>query len=345
VLGVFAEANLEKASFLRPFYRTSAKRLNQLKLENKLKRLYSPVWPEQLGKIDEAKKAAGQLLFNKHCVKCHQIIPHGAQETKVNVVMVPIDKVGTDPRMATNVVAPEGGGDVLTGPLEGSWIPGFPKLPAKTSRGNLISNVGRGAILSLYRDVKVKDPDLARLGRRAERLGDLVNQHLTEEEIRAFLKELGMTQEKALQLLSRYEDKLKMYAQDLKSAADSLSQGESIASLSSNPNLEVDRPSVLAYKSRPLDGIWATAPYLHNGSVPNLYELLLPATDRSNKFHVGSRKFDPAKVGFETKESPGTTLLDTSFPGNSNAGHGDPATYGEFTEEERWQLVEYMKSL
>jgi len=42
-----------------------------------------------------------------------------------------------------------------------------------------------------------------------------------------------------------------------------------------------------AYKARPLNGIWATAPFLHNGSVPNLYSLLLPAAERPKKFCLG----------------------------------------------------------
>ena len=58
------------------------------------------------------------------------------------------------------------------------------------------------------------------------------------------------------------------------------------------------------YKARPLNGIWATAPYLHNGSVPTLYHLLLAAKDRPKSFTVGSREFDPKNVGFRT-DAPG----------------------------------------
>ena len=98
----------------------------------------------------------------------------------------------------------------------------------------------------------------------------------------------------------------------------------------------------MVYKARPLDGIWATAPYLHNGSVANLNELLLPAKDRMASFHVGSIKFDPINVGFQTTKSTGSTLFDTTKLGNSNAGHDG---YGVFNEQQRQQLVEYMKSL
>src|SRR4030095_14281120 len=57
-------------------------------------------------------------------------------------------------------------------------------------------------------------------------------------------------------------------------------------------------PKVVGYKARPLNGIWATAPYLHNGSVRNLYELLLPAEERTTTFYVGRREVHPASVGF-----------------------------------------------
>ena len=97
-----------------------------------------------------------------------------------------------------------------------------------------------------------------------------------------------------------------------------------------------------SYKGRPLDGVWATAPYLHNGSVPNLWELMKPPDRRVKVFYVGSRELDPVNVGLESSESPGAFKYDTSLPGNSNAGH----TYGtQLTEAQKWDLVEFMKSL
>ncbi len=105
-------------------------------------------------------------------------------------------------------------------------------------------------------------------------------------------------------------------------------------------------PAGGVYKARPLNGIWATAPYLHNGSVPNLYELLLPQEQRSKIFFLGSREFDAEKVGFvSTDQTPGTQAFkfDTTLKGNSNHGH----TYGanELTEQERLVLLEYLKTL
>ena len=113
------------------------------------------------------------------------------------------------------------------------------------------------------------------------------------------------------------------------------------------------------YKARPLNGIWATAPYFHNGSVPSLYETLLPSNRRSPAFFVGSRRFNPIHVGFDTSNCDGGSLfrvLDENcqpIPGNSNHGHEGPGftetkengVWREFTDGERWDLVEYMKSL
>jgi hypothetical protein len=108
--------------------------------------------------------------------------------------------------------------------------------------------------------------------------------------------------------------------------------------------------SLFAYKARSLNGIWATAPYLHNGSVPTLYALLLPKRGpkdpakgeyRPDKFQVGSREFDPHSVGLKCDGYNGF-LFDTSRRGNSNAGH----TYGtELDKEKRLDLLEYLKSL
>ncbi|APR65642.1 ribonuclease E [Thalassolituus oleivorans] len=126
--------------------------------------------------------------------------------------------------------------------------------------------------------------------------------------------------------------------------------------------------SLLAYKGRSLNGIWATAPYLHNGSVPTLYDLLLPkkrAGDpddgeyRPDSFVVGAREFDPVKVGFISAGYDGFTYntsiaLDRPVEGNDNAGHEyaagkTPQLNGSvlpaLNEQQRWDLIEYLKTL
>jgi hypothetical protein len=109
-------------------------------------------------------------------------------------------------------------------------------------------------------------------------------------------------------------------------------------------SLSADGQAKLIYKGRPLNGIWATAPYLHNGSVPTLYDLLLPPKDRPAKFNVGSREFNPERVGYVIEPRPDNPFVfDTAKDGNSNAGHD----YGNstLTPDDRKALVEYMKTL
>jgi hypothetical protein len=96
------------------------------------------------------------------------------------------------------------------------------------------------------------------------------------------------------------------------------------------------------YLARPLTGVWATAPYLHNGSVPTVSDLLNPA-ERPAKFIVGNREYDPAKLGYATVGNGWT--FDTSQPGNGNTGHAG-AKYGtNLTKDQKDALLEYLKTM
>jgi mono/diheme cytochrome c family protein len=97
------------------------------------------------------------------------------------------------------------------------------------------------------------------------------------------------------------------------------------------------------YAARPLHGVWAMAPYLHNGSVPTLYDLLLPAAQRPQKFPIGHRDYDPKKVGYRTDLPLASAkyVVDTAKPGNANTGHAYGTT---LTDQERWNLIEYLKT-
>ncbi|MEP7355552.1 MAG: di-heme-cytochrome C peroxidase [Acidobacteriota bacterium] len=108
----------------------------------------------------------------------------------------------------------------------------------------------------------------------------------------------------------------------------------------------------LVYKARPLNGIWAVGPYLHNGSVPNLYVLLSPKSERPVEFWTGSKQFDPVKVGRDTGELADGYLFKTSQDGNANSGHefndgpkGNGIIGPKLSEADRWALVEYLKSI
>jgi len=120
------------------------------------------------------------------------------------------------------------------------------------------------------------------------------------------------------------------------------------------------------YRARPLNGVWATAPYLHNGSVPSLYWMLRPAAERPKQFCMGTRDFDPKQVGFHVEPGEkaacrhGETLFSavnsdgSTITGNSNLGHslegtpgpGKPGVIGRLlSDDERYDLIEYLKTL
>jgi hypothetical protein len=107
----------------------------------------------------------------------------------------------------------------------------------------------------------------------------------------------------------------------------------------------------LQYKARPLNGIWATPPYLHNGSVPNLYALLSPVSERPSVFYLGNREYDPVDIGYRTEKFSGGFKLDTSIRGNSNSGHEFNNGAGKgiigplLSPDDRRALIEYLKTL
>jgi mono/diheme cytochrome c family protein len=100
----------------------------------------------------------------------------------------------------------------------------------------------------------------------------------------------------------------------------------------------------IAYPARPLAGIWATPPYLHNGSVRNLYQLLVAADQREERFCTGPVEFDPVNVGYINEEPCKVPwfAFDSKLTGNSNAGHN----YGtSLAHNERMDLIEYLKTI
>ena len=100
------------------------------------------------------------------------------------------------------------------------------------------------------------------------------------------------------------------------------------------------------YANMPLDGVWLRAPYLHNGSVPTIRDLLNKPEKRPAVFYRGNDEIDRANLGFVSTvpASNGKSYFkfDTSLPGNSNSGH----LYGtDLSATEKDALVEYMKGL
>jgi mono/diheme cytochrome c family protein len=110
------------------------------------------------------------------------------------------------------------------------------------------------------------------------------------------------------------------------------------------------------YQAPPLDGIWATAPYFHNGSVPTVYHLLNTAARPrifTRSYRTDAECYDPVKLGWKVQVVPHGAdpklpalerrkVYDTTRPGRGNGGH----PFGDtLTEEERMAVIEYLKTL
>jgi hypothetical protein len=307
--------------------------------------------------IDEPLRAQGETLFKKHCQSCHAAIERDAADRRVTADM---RAVGTDQTMAANFAQRMARSGVLEG--RRFAVPGLRKLGPREPVKDLLVHVVQKVVLrpSQTLDFLGGSPEdlLTRLQMDFEypvyaeiKIG---NERLTG----AFNRVNVAGKQQVEEVLSRQPLRLfsnaKVFRQDLSElegkfvAPDGATMRlEDLAGVQPNSSLAGTRltfkePATIqyAYKGRPLNGIWATAPYLHNGSVPNLDELLKPAPKRVKKFRVGSREFDPDKVGFRMDQ--GDFEFDTTLAGNSNAGHEYDV---EFSEQERKELVEYMKSL
>jgi mono/diheme cytochrome c family protein len=101
-------------------------------------------------------------------------------------------------------------------------------------------------------------------------------------------------------------------------------------------------PSLTDLKAGPLAGIWTSGPYLHNGSVPTIYELLSPVAERRAVFWTGGRELDRERLGFVSDDAPGRFRFDTALAGNRNIGHVYPPQ--GLTRDERMAVIEYLKT-
>ncbi len=284
VVGVFGELHvtgIHDQDENKKGFTTSIQAHNLVDMEETLWKLQSPVWPEDLlPPIDRALAEAGQTVYQQQCIRCHALLDRADPNRRVTAMVFGVDKVGTDPRSADNLIEAR----APTGILEGSLnVEGSGVLGSTASALDLLVVVGANAI---------------------------------KEQKGAALRTLGNAKRWGL------EETVKL--------------GDYPANTDEQPFA-----SLRAYKARPLNGIWASSPYLHNGSVPTLYDLLLPEDQRPKTFTVGRWAFDDKRVGYvSTGDGPG--VLDTTIPGNHNTGH----LYGTTLDEsERLALVEYLKTL
>ena len=282
-------------------FKSSVDLINLQRLEAHLRKLKSPQWPAIFGKIDKLKARKGQLIYAKHCQSCHEIIDREDADRLITAKMTDIKKTGTDPAMARNSVFYTGKSGNFMHTYQATDV-GNVIIAETAPVAQILTSVTKGVVAT-------PDADKWFIRRWADWAYTLV-MSFTQNKIKASVK-----------------------------------SGNYTPDTTANPY-----NSLLSYKARPLNGIWATAPYLHNGSVPTLYDLLLPVKKpgdpekgeyRPDTFMVGSREFDPVKIGFKSSGYNGFKFT-TSRIGNRNTGH----QYGApLNKEQRYELLEYLKTL
>ncbi len=311
VIGVFADVQLRGSPGIGGF-KSSVRASSLDGMEVQLGRLWGPPWPTLFGTPDPKLVRDGHNLFREQCAGCHVVMDRKDTKTPIIAQMTPIwgpGSVGTDPWMACNSTTYQAFSGVLEGTPD-QIFRGDP-LPRRTFTASLLTAEAIGVMLGKKWQI-IKQAAYAALG---------------------FPRRIQVDVGEAVPAVE---------AQD--PPAKRLQECKTIEA-SGPPN----QARLIAYKGRPLQGIWATAPYLHNGSVKSLWELMLPPDKRDGEFWVGNREFDPKNVGYVDAPTPAASLFRVNdgqgkpIPGNANEGHD----YGNsrLSDEDRWALVEYMKTL
>jgi hypothetical protein len=289
-------------------------------LEEKIAVLKPPPWPQDIFPLDQDMVTKGKALFDTNCGKCHNPQP---SKTALNSWDTPVLAVGTDAKMASNAkqMSDPGiyTGTALPPPSIGARYPACPRtFDCALSVDLLASSVVGGLLADGFNRTTLASQEGIRRSGVFRALGrDL--ESLPHGEKLEDLTAPG----------TNHLDDLKAM---IKNRLSNMYKSQPPAATGA------------AYESRVLQGIWATAPYLHNGSVPNLWELLTPPAQRKASFMVGSRLFDPKNVGYSTETSPfktGKFVVDPSN-GNGNGGHD----FGTgLSDDQKWQIIEYMKQM
>jgi len=280
-------------------YASSVRLRDLFTLEETLKQLQPPAWPEEVfGKVDLPLASRGRALFTENCAYCHAPDPKKPEDSfapsrnpEWRMRVVPTSIVGTDPTTADNIA-----------------------------------------------DHRF---DISKLGWTKAELSKL--------DVRLFgatLDDIDMrsiSSAKALAYVTAYVENRAYQDAGISERERWRMDGF---------GLPIGVQEKRGYKARPLDGIWATPPFLHNGSVPTLFQLLSPVSERQTQFWVGNFEFNPKQIGYQSEKFTGGFHFDTRVTGNSNRGHEFRAGCREdgvigraLQPEERWALIEYLKVL
>jgi hypothetical protein len=295
------------------------------KLEDLARQIGPPKWPWP---VDGNLVAQGKVIYNRStadggCQECHGIRPGKVRFPLVQTWATPVQNVGTDTREYDVM-----GWSVQTGVLQGTFIP-FVTNPLQAN--DLAFSVLATSVIGTI-------AEQALAGNGASTLSAVVaGAHVQIPQ--------GAAQFKLQQLPPQLRDLQGAYhvpTAQPPAPPNLIIQGIPVP----KPLIAAAPPAPGSYEARVMEGIWAAAPYLHNGSVPTLVELLKPPAARVKQFKVGPA-YDTVNVGLAVDQPQSNyTFVATDCSqlnsGNSNCGHPYGTT---LSDQEKNALLEYLKSL
>ncbi len=350
-------------------YPTTTRILDLHTIELALRRLRPPAWDENLlGAIDRDKAVRGGLHFIRTCQGCHG--PHPADERQRYIEMplktpedphwkmktLTVQEIGTDPNAAVNFV--EYQFDLTPSGLTIGEVRDVVGSERQKQIERILEwDYGRGQALNHCAppdEERPTGPLMDEATCRA-RLETAKTRELDAINLAAITNGQGLNYYGLLMRQYLYERDCPQW----RDHGEPCFTQEEIEELNGFDAL--DLPQVLmAYKARPLAGAWSTAPYLHNGSIRNLYQLLSPQHERDTRFFISRPEFDATQVGLAAADGrDGGFWFDTRISGNANTGHefrpgygawspGAPPQYGVigpgYSPRQRYEIIEYVKT-
>ena len=335
VIGVFGGLELKTSRFSKTGHPNSVSVQGLGRLEELVWSLWSPRWADtSLPDLDPNLVALGEEVYAELCSDCHHGINRSDETRRIEAVMTPValqpgqaegDELGTDPAMAQNFLARTVAAPQLTGRHARYWatLSGGEKFEREDEDATLSAKILGYSVSGAIVNSLLKDP-----------IGTLRAMKAGQPNWVVEIIDDATSDMSALDKIMGVRNVLKAIRERIELAVNKPDKAPCFP-----------HGDALCYKARPLNGIWATAPYLHNGSVRTLKQLLLPSSMRDAKFKVGTREFDPVEVGFA---NDGGSQIDTAKAGNSNQGH-EGVRYGTdilaADSHKLEALLEYLKSL
>jgi hypothetical protein len=350
-------------------YDTSIDPVRLHEIESTLARLEAPAWPEHLfGRPDMAKARQGRVLFDVHCRHCHGphltahegVPPATELEDRHLDVNIRHNPDGSCALVRHGEVVDEvSAGQCLNlhNPQRLSDIDGQPYY-AVDEHGRVTGKLGDAAI----EEWRVEVIPLTDIGTDrnaalnfADHRYDATRLGWTKDEMRSLcmadeiverIDPASVSAVEGLNLMSTAITNRYFERHPPASAGELMKyMGFGIIDY---PRTDPER--LKNYKSRPLHGIWATPPFLHNGSVRTIYQMISPREERESEFWSGTKEYDPVDLGYRNLPVPGAVLFDTRVTGNDNTGHEfrdgcqSNGVIGPYLRpEERRAILEYIK--